>query len=98
MDAKITFVEDVKQWWRMWSIQLGILGTALTAAFVAFPDAAVYAWNMIPADLKSFIPPQYTPLIGVAIFVVSLFARLIKQKKLAALKEQNDTTETPTTN
>jgi len=91
MDAKITFIEDAKNWWRMWSIQLGIIGASITSAFVAFPDAALYTWNMIPQDIKALLPAQYMPIVGVAISVTALIARLIVQKKLSELKaKQND--------
>lgn len=79
-----TIKEVLKQDWRTFcrafSFYLGLLGSAITGILVAFPDAALYAWNMLPADLKSTIPERYTPLIGMSIFVVSLAGRMVKRK------------------
>lgn len=79
--VKVELIDDWRLFWRFWSVRLGIIGTALTGALVAFPDAALYAWNLLPSDLKAAIPERYVPLIGVAVFVLSLLARLIKQQR-----------------
>jgi hypothetical protein len=75
-------VENWKQGLRFWSIQLGALGTLLTSYLIAFPDAALYAWSLLPTDIKAHIPPRYMPLVGVAIFVISMLTRLVRQRKL----------------
>lgn len=67
---------------KMWSIRLGVLGSAIIGFVTAFPDAAVQAWNLVPGELKAFIPEQYLPLVGVAVFVASLLARLVRQSDL----------------
>ncbi|WQZ00332.1 holin [Escherichia phage Shy] len=79
--VKVELIDDWRLFWRFWSVRLGIIGTALTGVLVAFPDAALYAWNLLPSDLKAAIPEQYVPLIGVGVFVLSLVARLIKQQR-----------------
>lgn len=78
--TKVQLIHDKHLFFKFWSVRLGIIGTAITSLLIAFPDAALYAWNILPADLKAFIPEKYTPLIGVAIFIASIVARLIKQK------------------
>ena len=79
---KLELIEDWRNFWRFWSVRLGIVGSAITGVLIAFPDVALSAWAMMPADLKSVIPERYMPLIGVGIFVASLVARAIKQSKL----------------
>ena len=79
---KLELIEDWHNFWRFWSVRLGVIGSAITAVLIAFPDVALSAWAMMPADLKSAIPERYMPLIGVVIFVASLIARAIKQTKL----------------
>ena len=79
---KIELIEDWRNFWRFWSVRLGIVGSAVTAVLIAFPDVALSAWAMMPGDLKAAIPERYMPLIGVVIFVASLVARAIKQTKL----------------
>lgn len=79
--VKIALIDDWRLFWRFWSVRLGIIGTAITGVLVASPDAALYAWNMLPPDLKAAIPERYVPLIGVGVFVLSMFARVVKQKR-----------------
>ena len=79
---KLELIEDWRNFWRFWSVRLGIIGSAIAGVLIAFPDVALSAWAMMPADLKSAIPERYMPLIGVVIFVASLVARAIKQTKL----------------
>ena len=79
---RIELIEDWRNFWRFWSVRLGVMGSAITAVLIAFPDVALSAWAMLPADLKAAIPERYMPLIGVGIFVASLIARAIKQSKL----------------
>lgn len=79
--VKVELISDWRLFWRFWSVRLGIVGTAITGVLVASPDAALYAWNMLPGDLKAAIPEQYVPLIGVGVFALSMFARIIKQKR-----------------
>lgn len=89
---KIQLIEDWRNFWRFWSVRLGVIGSALTGFLVAFPDQALQAWALLPADLKAFLPEQYMPLVGVAIFVLSLIARAIKQTKLEPKGAEDDRT------
>lgn len=79
---KLELIENWRSAWRFWSIRLGILGTAIAGVFTAFPDAAYYAWAMLPADLKAYVPEQYAQLLGVFLFGSSMLARIFKQNKL----------------
>ena len=87
---KPELIEDWRKCWRFWSVRLGVIGSAITAVLIAFPDVALSAWAMLPADLKAAIPERYMPLIGVGIFVASLIARVIKQTKLEPKGVEND--------
>lgn len=87
---KLQLIEDWRNFWRFWSVRLGIVGSAITGVLIAFPDVALLAWAIMPADLKSAIPERYMPLIGVVIFVASLIARAIKQTKLQPKGVEND--------
>ena len=79
---KPELIENWRECWRFWSVRLGIVGSAITGVLIAFPDVALSAWAMMPADLKSAIPERYMPLIGVVVFALSIVARLVKQKNL----------------
>lgn len=87
---KLQLIEDWRNFLRFWSVRLGIIGSAITGVLIAFPDVALSAWAMMPADLKSAIPERYMPLIGVVIFVASLIARAIKQTKLEPKEGPNN--------
>nr|UVX85381.1 MAG: hypothetical protein [Bacteriophage sp.] len=82
MTKKVQLVSEWKQAHKLWSMRLAAIGATLTSILIASPDAALYAWNLLPSDLKAYIPEKYTPLIGVGIFILSMFARLIKQSNL----------------
>lgn len=92
---KLKLVDDWKTWPRRWSVWLGTMGSALVTLLIAWPDAAITAWNLLPADLRALIPPKYTPLIGVGIFVLSMFAQMIKQQKLQPPGVSNDPANRP---
>lgn len=79
--VKLQLIDDWRQFSKFWSVRLGVIGTALTSALIASPDLALHAWNALPADLKALLPKNYIALIGVAFFVLSLVARIIKQSK-----------------
>lgn len=89
---KIQLIEDWRNFWRFWSVRLGVIGSALTGWLIAFPDQALQAWALLPADLKAYLPERYMPLVGVAIFVMSLIARAIKQTKLEPKGVEDDRT------
>lgn len=80
--VNLNLIPNWKHFWRFWSLRLGALGTVLTSLLIAFPDVALQAWNILPDDLKGFIPERFAPMLGVVIFVLSMFARVVKQNKL----------------
>ena len=75
-------IRDWRKAWRFRSLQLGVIGTALTSLFIAAPDAALYAWALLPDDIKSHLPPGFIKYSGVGILVLSFVARLVRQPKL----------------
>lgn len=82
MGAKMKLIQGWKKWHKFWSTRIGLAGTAVTTFLIANPDIANILWQNLPAEIKASIPPQYMPLIGVAIFVVSLVAKFVAQPKL----------------
>lgn len=86
---RIKLIEEWRLAWKFWSIRLGFIGTALISVFTFWPESALYLWNAMPSEVKSIIPPQYVQIIGVVIFAMSMFARLVKQQKVdQAIQEQ----------
>jgi len=90
MGAKMKLMDGWQKFYKYWSVRLGALGAAVASVLIAFPDIALNAWAILPDDLKAFIPPNYMPLIGVAIFVLSMVAKFIPQPKLRAEIQNND--------
>ena len=71
----------VRRFMRWWKVHLGILLGSLAGVFMAWPDAARMAWESLPADLRSAIPPQYTPLIAIGIFLLTMIAKTVRKKQ-----------------
>lgn len=65
---KARLIDDWTKAWKYWSVQISILGAALSAA-----------WAALPADTRAMIPGAQW--IGLALFVMVLVTRLIQQKK-----------------
>ena len=40
---KLELIEDWRNFWRFWSVRLGIIGSAITGVLIAFPDVALSA-------------------------------------------------------
>lgn len=82
MKTKVELIEDWRKAHKLWSVRLSAAGAALLSAFFAFPDAMVHVWNMIPVELKAYIPAEYAKWIPVALIVSGVLARIVKQKGL----------------
>lgn len=85
----MNLIPEWKSAYKMWSVRLGVLGSSIVGFVTVFPDQAIQAWNVIPPELKTFIPAQYLPMIGVAIYGASLIARVIHQPSLTKDKEND---------
>lgn len=72
-------ISNWKKVYKFWSVKLAVLGSIITSVLITLPEAALYIWNTFPEDLKQAIPQEYTPLIGVFVFVLSIVGRVIKQ-------------------
>lgn len=81
-------IPEANAWWRMWSVRLGLLGSVIVSLLVAIPEWAVTIWATLPDEVKAMIPPNYVPLIGVAISLCGLVARFIQQEKVRLAREK----------
>lgn len=67
--------------WRWWSVRFNALGLAILG-FVSFdPVAALGVWNMLPAEVRAHLPRNFLLILGGALFLLSMLARITKQKK-----------------
>lgn len=79
---KIKLIDEARQWYKFASVWLGTIGTTITSVLVLFPDAAIHAWAILPSEMKQAIHPNYMPMVGVAVFVLAIFAVFVKQKSI----------------
>lgn len=74
-------INDWKDWWRWWSLRLTAMGAMVSGYLIANPDIAVTMWMSMPEDIRSYMPAQYMPLIGLIIVGVGQVARFLKQNQ-----------------
>lgn len=86
----LEFVEHAKLLFKTWSVWLASLGSAISAWVQSFPDAALNAWNVLPPDIKSFLPQQYLGYIGAFMVAMGVIAQFVRQRKLLERKQQLD--------
>jgi len=63
-------VQDAKRAWKWFSVQAMVLATALLGA-----------WEIMPDDLKAGIPSKYVTGAAMALLVLGVAGRLVKQGK-----------------
>lgn len=66
------------------------MGTALVSALVAFPDIAVNAWLSLPSEIKTLVPVDWLHYISIALLVLGLISRLVKQNGIPKGKDQRE--------
>lgn len=67
---------------KFWSVRIAIINAALLTFITTFPDAALQAWLALPAEFKTFIPPDYLQVISIVLLFVGMIARIVKQSKV----------------
>ena len=85
MDTAMKNLKLIEQWrlfWRMWSIRFTALGTILLGWITASPDIILNAWLSLPDEIKSYLPQEYLMYITIALFILGMVSRIIKQDKL----------------
>lgn len=75
-------VPEAKAWWKLWSIRLNALGLAILAWVQFDPVSVLTVWNMMPAAVTRLVPSSALTVIGMALFALSMMARLVVQKKV----------------
>lgn len=73
-------IEDAKNFWRFWSIRLNALGLAILSYVQFDPVGALGVWNMMPHAAQAVLPRNILMIIGMLLFVLSMLARVVKQK------------------
>ena len=73
-------IENWKESWKWFSVQLAALGAAISGLLIAFPDAVLQALALLPKNLLAELD-EYKATIALVLFISAIVARLIKQKK-----------------
>lgn len=78
----MTFIDNWRaQWLKFWSVRLTLIGNAMLAVLLAFPDVAWSAWSSLPEDVRAMVPVRVAYWIPVFIFAAATMARVVKQGK-----------------
>lgn len=75
---------------KQWSFIFTSIGTVIYGWAVVAPDTVIHIWNSLPAEVQHLIPEQYAPYIPLALFLLGLFSKYIKQQKLDDLKAKDN--------
>ncbi|TCB79316.1 N-acetylmuramoyl-L-alanine amidase [Acinetobacter sp. ANC 3781] len=74
-------IDNWKQAWKLKSVQVGAI-SAFFYLLILFSEQFVQVWNIIPQDLKAYIPAQWQEYVGCFVGVAMVLARLKKQPEL----------------
>lgn len=88
--TSMEFVAHAKLLFKAWSVWLASAGSALSAWVQSFPQSALDAWNVLPPDIKSFLPQNYLGMIGAFMVAMAVVSQFIRQRKLLDRKQQMD--------
>ncbi|WP_338562973.1 hypothetical protein [Erwinia sp. E_sp_B04_7] len=91
--SSMEFVHHAKLLFKTWSVWLASLGSVLGAWVQSFPDSAMRAWQLLPADVKSVIPPNYLGLIGAFMVAMAVMAQFVRQRPLVDERRKLDCEE-----
>ena len=74
-------IDNWKQAWKLKSVQVGAISTFFYL-LILFSEQFVQVWNIIPQDLKAYIPARWQEYVGCFVGVAMVLARLKKQPEL----------------
>ena len=72
-EGKMKLIEDWKQAWKLKSVQVGAI-SAFFYALILFSEQFLNIWNVIPQDLKNYIPAQWQEYVGMFVGVTIVLA------------------------
>lgn len=76
----MTLIPEARRMWhRLWSIRLNAIGLALQTLFMTWATLPLDLWNMMPAEVKAFVPERLVFALPMIFFAAAMVARLIKQ-------------------
>jgi hypothetical protein len=67
----MTLIPNIKQAWKMFSIQAQALNAAL-----------LVSWQTLPTTLQTILPVEYLLVIAVGLLVLGMIGRMVKQNNV----------------
>ncbi|AQS50568.1 hypothetical protein PAEH1_01570 [Paenalcaligenes hominis] len=88
----MTLVAGWRTWYRQWSTWLAAIGAATLSFTPEMAEALNYVWINLPLDIKSSFPEEWIRLFGIALTLLSIPAKLIRQRRLYEIAERDKRT------
>lgn len=83
---QIELVDDWRNFTKWWSWRFNALGALITGLLVAWPDCLLQIFQQLPPDVRVLLGPHLVQYIAFGLFVMATLSRLVKQRKLEAVK------------
>lgn len=71
-------IENARQWYKFWSIQLSAFRRFLLSAWFAYSSEITTWWMIYAAEYFPFLSPQTIKWIGLLLVIAGQLARLVK--------------------
>lgn len=75
-------IDDARNWWRLWSVRLNMLGLAVMSYIAFDPAAVLHVINLMPPPVRAALPDRVEIIVGGLIFALAMISRLVVQPKL----------------
>lgn len=86
--TSLEFVSHAKLLFKAWSVWLSSAGTLLGLYLLDAPDALLGVWRILPDDLKSVLPVNFSQYLSYVLIALGVIAQFIRQNKLLVQKNQ----------
>lgn len=79
---RIKLIENWRKAVKFWSVIFSAIGATIMGIFTMWPDTAFTVWQAMPDEVRAAIPQNVVSIIGLILFLMTAFARVVKQQKL----------------
>lgn len=86
--TSLEFVSHAKLLFKAWSVWLSSAGTLLGLYLLDAPDALLGVWRILPDDLKSVLPVNFSQYLSYVLIALGVISQFIRQNKLLVQKNQ----------
>lgn len=86
------WIDDVRHWWRMWSVRLQGVALFIQAMMIIDPVTLLGGMNMMPAHVRHMLPEAAVKWVMGILFLLSLatiLARNVRQPKLDTKRQES---------